>query len=221
MVKNKKGAAGYTKTAFIISVCLAILWAVLGTTTSLAWVTDTTSVQKNTFNISNLDLDLYCKNGAGQYVEIDGDTAVFNESALYEPGYVQVVYLKIQNNGDVPFEYKFAVDVYDVVTARSVLGAEIYLPNYLKFGVIYADDEITLDRETAKINAEMDFANDYPLNTYSRKDNVVVQPQQSRYIALIVRMPEHIDNLANYRGNTVPSVDLGITVTASQEGTLK
>jgi len=49
----------------------------------------------------------------------------------------------------------------------------------------------------------------------------VLQPGSERYIALIVRMPEEVGNAANYRGVIVPRVDLGITVKASQEGTLK
>ena len=60
-----------------------------------------------------------------------------------------------------------------------------------------------------------------PLNVYSEKDSVVLQPDDERYIALIVRMPEIVGNAANYRGVIVPRVDLGITVKASQEGTLK
>ena len=38
----------------------------------------------------------------------------------------------------------------------------------------------------------------------------------SKDIALIVRMPEEVDNFANYRGTIVPKVELGITVKAEQ-----
>ena len=38
----------------------------------------------------------------------------------------------------------------------------------------------------------------------------------ARVAALIVRMPEEVGNVANYRGDTVPEVDLGITVKADQ-----
>jgi hypothetical protein len=36
------------------------------------------------------------------------------------------------------------------------------------------------------------------------------------YIALVVRMPEEVGNAANYRGETQPKVELGITVKADQ-----
>jgi len=221
MTTRKKS---YTKIAFTLSICLLMIWALLGTGTTIAWFTDTSEIQKNTFFIGDLDLVVSHKLEDGTYEEIKSDTKVFDEEALYEPGYVQVVYLKVENKGDVPFEYKLSVDVNDVTVAQSVLGNDIYLPNYLKYGVLFGADEASLTRETVKVIAENEFPGEtmnFPLNVYSEKDNVVLQPGSERYIALIVRMPEEVGNAANYRGVIVPRVDLGITVKASQEGTLK
>ena len=221
MTTRKKS---YTKIALTLSICLLMIWALLGTGTTIAWFTDTSEVQKNTFFIGDLDLVVSHKLEDGTYEEIESNTKVFDEEALYEPGYVQVVYLRVENKGDVPFEYKLSVDVNDVIVAQSVLGNDIYLPNYLKYGVLFGADEASLTRETAKVIAENEFPGEtmnFPLNVYSEKDNVVLQPGSERYIALIVRMPEEVGNAANYRGVIVPRVDLGITVKASQEGTLK
>lgn len=214
----------YTKIAFTLSICLLVMWAFFGTGTTIAWFTDTTPVEKNTFLIGELNMVVSHKLADGTYEEIETDTKVFDDEALYEPGYVQVVYLKVQNKGNVPFEYKFSVDVNDVTTATSVLGNEIFLPNYLKFGVIFGASEAQLDRAVAKAMATGDFpeyTGDYPLNTYSQKDDTVVELGGERYIAVIVRMPEEITNVANYRGNDVPTVKLGLNVMASQEGTLQ
>lgn len=221
MKQNKRS---YTKKALTLSICLLILWGILGTGTTIAWFTDTTPVQQNSFFIGELDLVVSHKLKDGTYEEIEKDTKVFDEEALYEPGYVQVVYLKVENKGDVPFEYKFAVDVNDVTVAKSVLGNDIYLPNYLKFGVVFGDSEAELDREIANVLATRNFAGEmgnYPLNTYSKKDDVAVQVDGTRYIAVVVRMPDEVGNAANYRGDTVPTVVLGLNVTASQEGTLE
>ena len=221
MTTRKKS---YTKIALTLSICLFVLWALLGTGTTIAWFTDTSEVQKNIFDIGELNLVVSHKLKNGDYEEIKSDTKVFDDEALYEPGYVQVVYLKVENKGDIPFEYKLAVDVNDVTVAKSVLGNNIYLPNYLKYGVLFGADEAQLTRETAKVIAEKNFPDEtmnYPLNIYSEKDSVVVKPEDVRYIAVIVRMPEAVGNAANYRGSTVPKVDLGLIVTASQEGTLK
>ena len=214
----------YTKIALTLSFCLLMIWALLGTGTTIAWFTDTSETQKNTFFIGDLDLVVSHKLEDGTYDEIKSDTKVFDDEALYEPGYVQVVYLKVENKGDVPFEYQLSVDVNDVTVAKSVLGNDIYLPNYLKYGVLFGADEAQLTRDTAKLIAEKDFPEktmNFPLNVYSEKDSVVLRPDDERYIALIVRMPEIVGNAANYRGVIVPRVDLGITVKASQEGTLK
>ena len=221
MKHNKKS---YTKIALTLSVCLMIMWAFFGTGTTIAWFTDTTPVEQNTFLIGELNMVVSHKLDDGTYEEIDTETKVFDDEALYEPGYVQVVYLKVENKGNVPFEYKFSVDVTDVTVATSVLGNEIFLPNYLKFGVIFGDSEAELDREVAKVTATGAFpekTGSYPLNTYSQKDNVVVGIDEERYIAVIVRMPEEVGNAANYRGNDVPTVLLGLNVMASQEGTLQ
>ncbi|MBQ8558587.1 MAG: hypothetical protein IJ439_01170 [Tyzzerella sp.] len=218
MTTRKKS---YTKIALTLSVCLVVIWALLGTGTTIAWFMDTTPVEKNTFLIGELDLVVSHKLEDGTYEEIQSDTEVFDEEALYEPGYVQVVYLKVENKGDVPFEYKLAVDVNGVTVSESVLGNDIYLPNHLKYGVLFGADEAVLARETAKVIAEKEFPGEtlnYPLNVYSEKDSVVVRPEGVRYIALIVRMPEEVGNVANYRGNKPPSVELGITVRAVQEG---
>ena len=36
-------------------------------------------------------------------------------------------------------------------------------------------------------------------------------------MALIVRMPEDVTNMANYRGDVIPRVELGLIVTATQQ----
>lgn len=212
------------KKALTLSVCLMMMWAILGTGTTIAWFTDVTPVQQNTFVIGEMDLKVSYKNENGIYQEIQEDTKVFDENALYEPGYVQVVRMKVENQGDIPFEYKFSVDVNDVTVGKSVLGNDIYLPNYLVYGVLFGDSEAELDREIANALATRDFAaitGNYPLNTYSKIDDVVLKPEDVRYVTLIVRMPDEVGNQANARGNVVPTVLLGLTVTASQEGTLE
>lgn len=213
----------FTKTALALSACLMILWGILGTGTSIAWFADESPELENTFHFAELKLEVSHKLENGSYEPIDSETEVFDDEALYEPGYVQVVYLKVKNQGDVPFEYKLAVDVNSVTVAKSVLGNDIYLPNYLKFGVLFGATEAELTRDVAKVLASNDFAEEtgnYPLNTYSQKDEVTVPVDGERYIAIIVRMPEEVGNAANYRGDVVPRVDLGLTVTASQEGSL-
>ena len=147
-----------TKAALLLSLALLLLWTLLGTGTSLAWFTDTTPVVRNSFIIGDLDLSVYYKTEAGKYDPVQSDTVIFDDEALYEPGYVQVVRMKIVNSGDVDFDYKLSIDVDDssVILGENEQGQTIYLPNYLKFGVAYGSDEIELEREIAKELAPLD-----------------------------------------------------------------
>ena len=219
----------HTRIALALSLCLLVLWAILGTGTSLAWFTETTPEQRNIFNIGDIDLKVSYKpyNENVDYTEITSTTNVFDDEALYEPGYVQVVYLKIENVGDIPFDYKTAVSVADYTTAINYFGNEFNLQDHLRFGVLFADtqaertseailDNLVKDRLTAKNNANSEIK-EKPLNSYS-SDTLSLGVGESAFMALIVRMPEEVDNVANYRGDTQPTVKLGVIVKASQQG---
>lgn len=210
----------YKKIALVLSLCLLIAWGLLGTGASLAWFSDTSPELKNIFHIADFDLEVYHRLDDGETYElIDGQTDVFDDQVLYEPGYVQVVYLKVVNNGDVPFDYQMAVLVHDYTTATNVFGQDFLLHEYLKFGIVTADTEAELeskvsDREKAKEIAQEEattLLNNYHTAKYS------LDAGDDDYIALIVRMPEEVGNVANYRGDTVPMIELSLSVSAEQK----
>lgn len=211
----------FTKKALILSVCLMMLWAILGTSTTIAWFTDITPTVKNSFVIGELKLDVFYKNDVvTTYTPVDSDTSVFNDEALYEPGYTQVVYLRIENTGDVDFNYKVSVDRFSFVDSVNTLGGRLHLPQYLRFGVLFGADEATLTREAARAVADKGMLEVMSLNQYSETDPVVVPAGGVRYAALIVFMPEEVGNEANHLQNAaVPTVELGLTVFAQQAGT--
>lgn len=213
MTKRRKP---YKKIALTFSICMMLLWAMLGTGASLAWFVDTSSELKNIFHTAEFDLVVSYKDAFGQYREIDSTTSIFDENALYEPGYVQVVYLKVENRGSVPFDYRTAVGVSDYTPATNAFGWTFQLQDYLRFGVVTADTEPELlallaDRSMAVGQAQM------PLNNYTT-DMAALEAGGEDYMALIVRMPEEVGNEANYRGDTVPRVELGLIVRATQQG---
>lgn len=212
-----------TRTALALSAFLLVLWVVLGTNATLAWFSDTTQTAKNTFIIGDLNLDVKYKNGfVTTYMDMNERSKVFNENALYEPGYTQVVWLEVKNNGTVDFDYKIAVDVNDYTTSTNRFGAQFCLPPHLRFGVMFGASEVQLDRQLARAVDDgcLDDYMDVPLNTYSEKDEVTVKAGQTRYAAVVVYMPETVGNEANYqKGADVPLVDLGMTVFAQQAGT--
>lgn len=210
------GRKKFTKAAFILSVCMLILWAVLGAGTTLAWFTDTTPVDKNSFLIGNLELKVSYKNDVQTvYAPMTTGAAIFNDNALYEPGYTQVVYLKVENTGDLAFDYKMSIDIRSYVDSISSTGLHLHLPDYLKFGVIFGGSEAELDREVAQFYGNKKLQ-ELEENTYSPKD-VTVPVGGTRYVALIVYMPEEVANEANFR-DVQPMVRLGITLLAQQAG---
>lgn len=210
----------HTKFALALSMFLFVMWGVLGTGTTLAWFTDTSPVQKNIFHVAELDLDVSYRLSDGSYKTVEMSTDVFNDHALYEPGYVQVVVLKIKNNGDVAFDYKTELTVTDYIPAINVFGDTFKLQDYLKFGFITANTEAELDALLSeRKDAEQIAINEMPLNTFTSGIEGLGVGEE-KFAAIVVRMPKEVGNIANFDGITVPEVHLGIIVTASQKGTL-
>lgn len=213
-MKSQAKNTPYKRIALILSLVALVVWAILGTGASLAWFSDTSPEINNIFHFAEFDLVVSHQLIDGKWEEVDSQTKIFNEEALYEPGYVQVVYLKIENKGDREFEFYTAVNVNDCSVATNVFGQQFLLQDYLKFGVVTADTEQEMkdsvpDRQTAVEIADM------PLHNYDTT-TAILAPGETSYLALIVRMPEEVDNVANYRGNDIPKVELGITVKADQ-----
>lgn len=209
----------WRKAALALSACLFVLWWALGTGATLAWFSDVETV-RNEFRIGLLDLDVSYKNDIiTEYTPLKGATEVFYDEALYEPGYTQVVYLKIENNGDVDFNYKVSVTVEDFTNGKNAWGEEIYLPNYLRYGVVFAESETELQEMVRdRLNTRTYAINDWRmLDTWSEISPYIFEAGENpHYAALIIYMPEEVGNAANYRGFVEPRVELGITVFAQQ-----
>ncbi len=204
----------HKKIALALSVCAMVVWGVLGTGASLAWFTDTSPEINNIFHIADFDLEVSHRLTDGKWELIDGKTDIFDDEALYEPGYVQVVYLKVENKGTVPFEFFTAVNVNGYTSATNVFGQHFILQDYLKFGVTTADSEEAMKNSVPDREKAVEIAN-MPLKNYAT-ETAELAPGATKYIALIVRMPKEVGNVANYRGETIPQVELGITVKADQ-----
>lgn len=212
----------WTKGALAFSAFLFVLWWALGTSATLAWFSDVESV-RNEFQIGRLNLNVSYKNDiVTEYTPLQGTTKAFNDEALYEPGYTQLVWLKIENVGDVAFDYKVAVTVDDYTNGKNAWGEDIYLPNYLRYGVVFAESEAALqqmvkDRLASRTHAPNDWG---ALDIWSEISPYTFDVgEEAHYAALIVYMPEEVGNVANYRGFTEPKVELGITVFAQQANT--
>lgn len=212
-MKTTENRRPFKKIALVLSICAILLWSVLGAGTSLAWFTDTSSEINNIFQFAEFKLTVEHLED-GDWKTVTSETKIFNEDDLFEPGYVQVQYLRVKNEGTVPFRFQTAVIVNDCVFATNVYGDTLKLADYLKFGLSYFDTEKEMADTLINREAARKLANG-SLDAYS-PDTMELGAGETSYIALIVRMPEEVGNEANYRGNIVPLVELGITVKADQ-----
>ncbi|MBQ3541990.1 MAG: hypothetical protein IJA45_02570 [Oscillospiraceae bacterium] len=207
----------WTKAALAFSACLFVLWWALGTGATLAWFSDTDAV-RNEFQVGLLKMDVSYRNDiVTDYAPLQGATRAFRDDALYEPGYTQVVYLKIDNIGDVAFRYKIAVTVKDSTKGKNAMGEDIYLPDYLQYGVVFGETEADVQKQVKdRLEAKSHAPNHWgALGTWSEISPYEIG-ENARYAALIVYMPEDVGDAANYRGFSVPQVKLGIQVFAQQ-----
>jgi predicted ribosomally synthesized peptide with SipW-like signal peptide len=207
------------KAALAFSAGLFVLWWALGTGATLAWFSDTDTV-RNEFQIGLVKMDVSYRNDiVTDYEDMEGRTEVFNDEALYEPGYTQVVYLRIENRGDVDFNYKVAVTVERYENGYNIWGDEIYLPNYLRYGVVFGETEAAVEQQVKDRLAAREQAPNLweTLGTWSENSPYTFDAEEKfHYAALIVYMPEEVDNVANHIGNLNSRVELGIKVFAQQ-----
>ena len=220
-----------TKTALCVSIALLILWSLLGAGASLAWFTDSINDVRNQFIIGQADIRVsyysLVPNPTYDFRELlPTTTDMFDDQALYEPGYTKVVYLKVENNG-IPVDFKISVTANSWVDGRNALGNAIHLPSYLKFGVLVDNNLTNLvaavnavgGRPDARDIASLDMDDYESLNHYS-SNSASLAANETKYAAIVVYMPEDVGNIANYTGDNQPVVNLGVTVLASQKGTI-
>ena len=205
---NKKA----TKRALILSIISMLICVVMLAGTTFAWFTDSVTSGKNTIVAGNLDVELEYSKDYSTWNTVEGATDIFDPNALWEPGRTEVVYLKISNLGTLALKYNFAINFEDTVVGTSVLGNEIYLSEYLEYGIADVTAKFA-DRDAARA-AVKDSA--VPLADYSVDGNMKAG-DAAKTVALVVYMPETVENEANYRGNAIPKIELGIKLEATQD----
>ena len=216
-----EGLRKHRKGILAASTAAVALWLILGPASSMAWLTYTAPGKRNSFQVGKMDLTVeYRRPDMADYEKVTEDTRIFSDEALYEPGYTQLVYLRMGNRGDIAFDYEITVRDFAAVDSTNVYGDVLHLPDHLRFGLITAASEPELERRAAQAIASEDMeAYCHRLGEYSRRGTQLTAGQ-TEYAALVVFMPEDVGNEANYRGD-VPQVSLGVTINAQQAGTME
>ncbi len=217
MTNNSK----ITKRVLLLSVLSMLLCVAMLVGSTFAWFTDSVVSGANKIVAGNLDIELeYATfNDDGtfkEWVTVESATTIFDKDALWEPGHTEVAYLRVRNAGTLALKYQLQVTPGNETPFTNALNEDGCL---LSESLVYGD--IVRDPETDGAYADRNAAqaavadNARPLGTYN-KTNEKMLPKTTEYVALVVYMPTKIGNEANYRGDDVPSIDLGVTLSAIQ-----
>ena len=200
------------KSLFLSAVSL-LLCVVMLVGMTFAWFTDSVTNSNNKITAGNLDAQLmYSKDGT-TWNEVKSDTKIFDDNAVWEPGYTEVVYLKVKNAGNLALKYKLGINIAQETAGTNVNGETFKLSDYIKFGVKETDTAYN-DRQSAVNAVEADSV--LLSQGYAGGEEKLQKDEDSGMIALVVYMPENVGNVANHNGENAPSIDLGVSMVATQ-----
>ena len=206
-----------TKRALLTSVMALVMCVVMLVGTTFAWFTDTASTGVNKIQSGNLDVKLMYSTDMQTWKEATDQTKLFDDNALWEPGYTQVVYLKVVNAGNLALKYEAGFSKnYTSNRGKNVNGDWYRVDNYLKIGTAETETKFA-SREAvwAAIAAtEKTLAKDVMLTN----DWVTLKArEESKPFAVAIYMPTSVGNEANASRLRPSSVSgLGIEVRATQ-----
>ena len=217
-----------TKRALLTSVMALVMCVVMLVGTTFAWFTDTASTGVNKIQAGNLDVELAYKNAETMTTDTgfkaaNKYTPVFKEGALWEPGHVEYVVLKVSNAGSLALKYKLGINIAGETGSTNVYGDPFKLSDSIKFAVIDGDKS-TLGRDDL-VAAATEEDNDVLSAGYMKEDHLVPVGKENatsgdaseKIVTLVVWMPTDVGNEANHMtGKEAPTIDLGIKVDATQ-----
>ena len=209
-----------TKRALLTSVMALVMCVVMLVGTTFAWFTDTASTGVNKIQAGNLDIELAYKNSttSGEFKKADKSTPVFDNNALWEPGHVEYVVLKIRNAGSLALKYKLGINIAGETGSTNVYGDSFKLSDSIKFAVIDGDkstlgrDDLVAAATDSKLIKDGYTSVDTPLYPAGTEGK-----DAEKTVTLVVWMPTGVGNEANHKtGVDAPTIDLGIKVDATQ-----
>lgn len=219
MRQEKK--VGGTKRALLTSVLALVLSLAMLAGTTFAWFTDTASTGVNRIVSGNLDVGLqyWGVGGDGQktWLTAENSEDLFDENALWEPGYTQIIYLRVANNGNLALTYAMQITPVRETVGVNVDGEQFKLSDYIKFAwtTFTADGDgapVALDREGAQAGvgegAKLG-------TTLHRQAEQPLEAGAEELVALVAWMPENVGNEANY-STVQPTIELSLKVLATQ-----
>lgn len=212
-----------TKRALLSSVMALFLCFAMLLGTTYAWFTDSVVSNNNIIKSGNLDIELEYSHDGENWKTVKGSSELFDKDALWEPGYTEVVYLKLSNLGSLALRYDLGVNIISETPGINAQGKAFRLSNYIDMAVIgrdatdiaFATREDAVDEAMAQLDGELEMVSRAIVNGYN-KSGVMEAGADDIYLAMVVYMPTSVGNEANHNGTDIPEINLGINVFATQ-----
>lgn len=216
-----------TKKALVRSVISLFVMFTMLVGSTFAWFTDKVTSSNNVITTGTLDVALeYKSDWNGEWETVDNTTKIFKEGVLYEPGYTEVVFLRVSNVGSLALKYLLTFNIVDEKGSINVYGEDFKVSEYLEAGVYVKDEndpdldiaEKFADRKSALKNADFKSLKD----VYAKPvicDNKPILPGEdtAQIVAIVLTMPESVGNEANtMHGADAPWIELGVNLIATQ-----
>lgn len=195
-----------------------------------AWFTTRLTNTNNIIKTGTLDVVLeYKSNWSDEWAPVGEKTKLFKNSEYCEPGYTEVVYLRVSNVGSLALKYLLSLNIANEQYAINVYGDEFRLSDHLQVGT-YIQNEYVSGVNVAEGCMPQMFGDsesalsNVTLETLSHTDKMVCEDapilpgnDTAQIVAIVLSMPEDPDNLANTRrGEELPYVELGVRLFATQ-----
>ncbi len=190
-----------------VLLCCAML---MGTTFAL--FSESISTGVNIIESGDLDVVLKWSKDFGAWDEVTKETAVFNDTSLWEPGHLEIAYLEISNAGTLALQYNLSTLINKEVEGTNQYGRTYRFSDYLVFAYV---DDVTApyhDRNSAVAAAEA------LGKTFGEGDlNGSLLPGESKRVAIMIYMSTSVGNEANPRSiPELPTIHFGILLNATQ-----
>ena len=191
-MNNKKA----TKRALLTSIMALVMCVVMLVGTTFAWFTDTASTGVNKIQAGNLDVKLMYSTDMVEWKEATEQTKLFDDNALWEPGYTQVVYLKVVNAGNLALKYEVSTNSYDMERGKNAAGELFYIDKFLRIGTATTENAFNGRSDAIAAIAEGEKAMGKEIQI-SDGWTVLNPNAESSPFAVVVYMPTTVGNEAN------------------------
>ena len=202
-----------TRNALFTSIISLLLCVSMLVGTTFAWFTDTVVSADNIIKTGTLDIVLEYLDG-DTWKDVKDSSDILSEEK-WEPGYVDVAYLRLKNAGTLALKYQLGINIVTETPGVNQQNKTFKLSDYIYFDVI-EDVNGEEDAYANRAEALKDATENTKISVgYSKPGTLEAGTDEYVYLALIAHMPTTVGNEANHNG-IKPEIDLGIKVFATQ-----